>query len=295
MIKKRIIIKPRAGLANRMRLISSCLFLRNDFHVNISMIWEVNSGLNAQYHQLFELNQDIELIKKWSKFNLILSRKGLLSNKIKFIVFLTKLWNSFIIKLIGVDYCLYDDDLRKGYDYVRNIIESKEVVFIYSCEEFVDYQQGIRSFEPISSIRENIKNTSVKFDDNTVGIHIRRTDNSASINKSPDYLFENKIEYFLQKNNNIKFFLATDDPSVEYHFLSKYPDNIILYPKTYGRNSLQGIKDALVELCLLSKTSIIFGSFWSSYSEMASRIGGIKLHVLSLEDGTKSIYASPGE
>src|SRR5690606_35662462 len=131
---------------------------------------------------------------------------------------------------------------------------------------------------------EKIRLNSEKFAENTVGIHIRRTDNISAIEASPNYLFERKIEEYLQENLATNFFLATDDPGVERHFKEKYPDNVMAYPKTYGRDSKDGIVDALVELQLLAKTSVIYGSYWSSYSEMASRIGKIKLHILTLED-----------
>src|SRR5690606_3370769 len=87
-----------------------------------------------------------------------------------------------------------------------------------------------------------------------------------------------------RENATTNFFIATDDPSVEQYFKNKYPGNILAYAKTYGRDSVDGIVDALIELQLLAKTSVIFGSYWSSYSEMASRIGKIKLHILTLED-----------
>ena len=290
---KRIIVQPRAGLANRMRLISSCLYLKDKFQAEMMMIWDVDAGLNAQYQDLFELNQDIHILDKWSRYTLILKHKKLRLNKLALVRFLSKAWNRLISDLIRVDYCLFDEDLKKGYAYVKTILEEHDTVFFYSCEEFIDYQKGISSFIPIYSIREKIRYNSEKFDEQTVGIHIRRTDNTFSISKSPNYLFECKIEDYLRENNEIKFFIATDDPIVEHYFKSKYPNNILLYSKTYGRDSVEGIVDALVELQLLAKTSVIFGSYWSSYSEMASRIGKIKLHILTLENVVPQSIPSP--
>jgi hypothetical protein len=291
---KQIIIQPRAGLANRMRLISSCLYLKHKFQAEMKMIWDVDSGLNARYEDLFELNQDILLLDNWSKYRLIVKNKKLLSNKFAAVKLLSKGWNQLVSKFIGVDYCLFDEDLKKGYAFVKTILEKNDTVFFYSCEEFVDYQEGINSFTPIQSIQEKIQNNSEHFDENTVGIHIRRTDNISAIEKSPNYLFERKIEEYLRENATTNFFIATDDPSVEQYFKNKYPGNILAYAKTYGRDSVDGIVDALIELQLLAKTSVIFGSYWSSYSEMASRIGKIKLHILTLEDVVpQSIPSAP--
>lgn len=260
----------------------------------MDMIWELDSGLNANYQDLFELNQDIDLLNDWLKYRLIIKNDKVLSNKRPSVRFLSKSWNSIVSRLIGIDYCLFDEDIKKGYDHVKEIFEQNNTIFIYSCEEFVDYQEGIDTFTPTQEIRDAVRCNSNKFDKKTIGIHIRRTDNILSIEKSPDYLFENKIEEYIKKNSKTKFFIATDQPSIELHLKNKYPNNILLYPKTYGRDSVEGITDALIELQLLAKTSVIFGSYWSSYSEMASRIGKIKLHILTLNDVVpQSIPSAP--
>jgi hypothetical protein len=282
-MQKQIIVQPRAGLANRMRLIASCLYLREKFHAEISMIWDLDSGLNARYQDLFELNQNIRLIES-SKYRLIIKHRRLISSKFQFIKSLSKSWNKLASNALGIDYCLFDEDLKKGYAHIKAILEKNDSVFIYSCEEFIDYPKGIESFTPVVSIRENVQRYSKRFDTKTVGIHIRRTDHTASIQNSPNYLFERKIEEYLRGDPNVNFFIATDDPLIERHFKNMYPDKILSYPKTYGRDSSQGIIDALIELQLLSKTSVIYGSFWSSYSEMASRIGKLKLHILTIKN-----------
>lgn len=295
-MRKQIIIQPRAGLANRMRLISSCLYLANKFRAEMTMIWDVDSGLNARYQDLFEMNQGIRLLNTWSKYKLIIKHKKLLSSKFTLISILSKAWNRIVSSVIGVDYCLFDEDLKKGYAYVKGILEENNTIFFYSCEEFIDYQEGIASFIPVHSIREKVKCYSERFNNKTVGIHIRRTDNISSIEKSPNYLFEEKIDEYLREDTDTVFFIATDDPSVEYYFKSKYPNHILSYSKTYGRDSTEGIIDALIELQLLAKTSVIFGSYWSSYSEMASRIGKIQLLILTLEDVVpQSIPPSPSD
>ena len=58
---------------------------------------------------------------------------------------------------------------------------------------------------------------------------------------------------------------------------SKYPNRIItLLDDTY-RNSLEGMKFAVVDLFCLSKTRKIIGSVASSYSQIAAEIGGIEI------------------
>jgi hypothetical protein len=47
--------------------------------------------------------------------------------------------------------------------------------------------------------------------------------------------------------------------------------------KELNRNSQQGITDAVVDMFCLSKTKYIYGSYWSSFSDIASVIGDDKI------------------
>ena len=58
---------------------------------------------------------------------------------------------------------------------------------------------------------------------------------------------------------------------------SKYPDRIITLMDDTDRNSLEGMKFAVLDLFCLSKTNKIIGSVGSSYSQIAAEIGGIEV------------------
>ena len=58
---------------------------------------------------------------------------------------------------------------------------------------------------------------------------------------------------------------------------SKYPNRIITLMDDTDRNSLEGMKFAMVDLFCLSKTRKIIGSVASSYSLIAAEIGGIEI------------------
>ena len=48
-----------------------------------------------------------------------------------------------------------------------------------------------------------------------VGMHIRRTDMKRAIEKSPDYLFYNKIDELAKADPNVRIFLCTDDSDLK--------------------------------------------------------------------------------
>ena len=58
---------------------------------------------------------------------------------------------------------------------------------------------------------------------------------------------------------------------------SKYPNRIITLMDDTDRNSLEGMKFAVLDLFCLSKTNKIIGSVGSSYSQIAAEIGGIEV------------------
>ena len=61
--------------------------------------------------------------------------------------------------------------------------------------------------------------------DNFIGVHIRRTD---KLGHGPDdSYYENQIANILRENPNMKFFLCSDDPQVEYKLRTIFPNSII--------------------------------------------------------------------
>ena len=282
-MEKILILKPQAGLGNRMRAIASFIHLKNELDAKLFVIWEPDKGLNAHYKDLFESNPHFTLMDSYPEYKFLITRYGLTGRKLFLIDSFVRLYNNFVKKIIKVDYLIFDIDMRKGYDLIKSICKEHQTVFINTGGSITDDSEGLRTFVPTSRIRNIINDKLKYFDKKMIGIHIRRTDHKRSIENSPMILFEQKIDYYLNKpHNNVCFFLATDDPEIERFFQQKYGENIVVYSKTFGRDTPEGIRDAVVDLYLLSKTSKIYGSFWSSYSLIASQISGTPIETLHI-------------
>lgn len=188
---------------------------------------------------------------------------------------------------LGYDYVIVNSDipkLRDKPDLLKKIISENEDIFIITCEQlhhnYMNYQ---KLFVPTSEIMDKIKLTKEKISEYTIGVHIRRTDNEKSISHSPDTLFDEIIDREIKNGMNV--FLATDDRDVESWFLRKYPQHIFVQSaKEFSRGSITGVKDALVDMFCLSYTSHIYGSYWSSYSAVASRVNDTRLTILKSAD-----------
>jgi hypothetical protein len=270
-------IQPIAGLANRMRVIDSALALSDDFKIDIKIFWRKSPACNCAFDKLFEIPEKTEIIENYS-----LIRDGgkvdLIFNKWKIF------YNTFFIK--EYVYSIYYQNIlnlkKSNFDF-REILKY-ESVFIQGFIDFYHNSKSHSYLKPSNSIAQIVKEIcDGMFVTNTIGIHIRRTDNKWSIQNSPDILFYNKIDKELSVNSDTKFFLATDSRSTENDFISKYGDKIIVLEKEFNRNTEEGIISAYIDLLCLSKTSRIYGSFHSSFSEIAAEIGKIEICILKNE------------
>lgn len=271
-----IIIEPFGGLANRMRVIASGLWLQKKLDCKLTCIWPQNQDLYAGFDDLFEDIDGLNIIQKSYKYKYLKSTQFKKNSKF----YLAR----FINKLIGVDYYIkeldYVDQVWTEEIDIVSISEKYRNVYVKTCEEFGDNYSEFQNFTPINKLLTKINNIKEQFDGNTIGLHIRRTDNIQSIEYSPLELFIETINLNIEKNINVNFFLSTDDIEVENELISKYRKRIITYKKELSRQSVVGMQDAVVDLFCLSNTKLIYGSYWSSFSDIASRIGGVKLITL---------------
>jgi len=276
--KKIFIVKPYGGLANRMRVISSLLWLKSKFNAELKVIWLANDELNANYLDLFQIHPDFEVMEELGKYNYIKT-----SNQKNSIM---KRLAKFINNLIGVDYCVYDSDIYKGVDDILEIISHNSVIFFNTCEEIYQFDEGLRSIKIKSELVSRLDNISsnLNFDQDIIGVHIRRTDHNIAIKISPLFLFENILEKEFDENPNTRAYIASDDLEIINHFKENYKNKVVFISKVFGRDTKEGIVDGLIELYLLSKTKKIYGSYWSSYSKVAGRLSGINVETLRLKN-----------
>ncbi len=268
-------IEPIGGLANRMRVITSAIEFKKKYGGEVYCIWNENSELNAPFFRLFDSVEGFHFIPKIKRFKLL--RFSFRSNPV--LKHLVKVYN----KLLGFDYFIKAHQVAQLVDSneLYHILE-KNNGSIYIESWGIDYTWDSKTLNEIFQLKKDImnkvENNLKKFSEfaEVVGLHIRRTDNVEAIKNSPIELFINEIDTKIKENNNVGFFLATDDKDIEFLLQKLYPRKLLVYRKSLSRNSLEGIQDALVDMYTLSKTTMIYGSHFSSFSTMAGKIGGIE-------------------
>lgn len=137
-----------------------------------------------------------------------------------------------------------------------------------------------RLLTPVEPLRAEVARLTSAFDAHTVGVHVRRTDNAVSIAHSPLDAFVQAMQATLAADPAAHFFLATDDPAVRTSLRSAFPGRISCQEiSAVRRDTLSGVRQAVVDLFCLARAPRLLGSYWSSFSDMAAEIGGHPLRI----------------
>ena len=133
---------------------------------------------------------------------------------------------------------------------------------------------------PRPELMQRIERIKARFGRNTVGVHIRRTDNTVSMAHSTPEGFRRAMDREIKRDFNVRFFLATDDEALKSTLMQEYPDHIISQRAPLRRDTLEGMGAAVVDLWCLSATRKLIGSYWSSFTDTAAELTGIPLEVV---------------
>ena len=263
---------PVGGLANRMRAIHSAISLAENDEVQIC--WFNDKGLNCCFHQLFQpisfTNVKLKEANLWDKLLLDRPRRKNLH--------FPKLYQT-----IWFDACLYEHQTHKKHIDYKQWKLSHNSIYMASYNQF--YQPSYKLsdiFIPNNEIMQKIETICTSHSTNTIGIHIRRGDHEIAIRKSPIHLFTEAMEKAIEQEEQTNFYLATDSESDKQLLIEKFGNRIITSPYPAERNTIEGMKNAVVDLYALSRTHTILGSYYSSFSEIAAELGGCKLHTLTI-------------
>lgn len=270
-----ITLIPVGGLANRMKAIDAAVALAEESGSQLQILWFKDKGLNCRFDQLFKpLQCKNVILKEATWMDMLIYDRPRKKN-----FHIPRLFQKMLF-----DTCIYEEQATqlfyKNFDF-QTWVQRKNA-YIASCVYF--YPQHTHPlfsiFQPTAHVQKQIENTSKRFNKKTIGIHIRRTDNIASITQSPTELFIERMEQEIKIDTNCLFYLATDSEDEKKRLKEAFGERIITSPRMADRNSIRGMQDALAELYILSNTTKIFGSMKSSYSETAAQISNIRCELL---------------
>ena len=271
---KSVVVYPKNGLANRLRVLASASILAECTGRNLFVNWLSSKDCNVEWGELF-LNQIESHPRPLSDF-----RVGI------------NLYDDTVIPM-----SLYRDIPR------LSVSDESHLIAVHTCRNFQPeemtneaYEEAkslfYRNLRPVDTVRKTISDMQKRYFEgcDVIGVHIRRKDHLDFLKKDhrlacPTNMFVEAMEHILRSNPETKFFLATDDGEEEKLIRRLFPDAVIVYEKEgFGRNSTKGMQDALVDWVLLSKTSRIIASYASSFSQEAALVNRIKTDVIVREE-----------
>ena len=268
------IARAAGGLGNRLLGVTSTLAIAEKYSLRFAMLWEANMGFDdTGWHDLFA--NDFELIDRAAYDQAI--ERG---------VPLASLWLDESIKpnarairrQIRHQGFVHD----KGHLALDAALRSRGVQ-LAGCRK--RRRRFCRELRAEASIAAEVDAFAARFFDghDVIGVHIRRGDavtgpHRAEYLPSTDEAFEAAMKRVVAPG--VRFFLATDCAATQLRFLTTFPDRVVCYDKAWV-DSVFGVpkggqREALVEMLLLSRTRHIIGTRWSTFGQMAARMGGLR-------------------
>jgi hypothetical protein len=259
-------IIPQGGMCNRLRVIDSSIGLSGKLGVPLRIIWQQNAECNCAFRRLFDLTYPATLVERGSDLPPL---------------------QEFWFGHRALARLLKRGDFLEHADLIDDSAQSalaKDLAVrdatVRTFETFHQHTPPLDWVHPTREIEAKVAETVSLFGPSMIGVHIRRTDNTESIRFGPTEEFVRRMRAALAENPRVKFFVATDSPETEQLLRAEFGEAVITRKKRLGRNDPEAIVDALVDVCCLSRTSRIIGSYWSTFSITAAQLGRIPLTVV---------------
>lgn len=267
-----LILYPVEGLANRMRAIDSAIRWSRETGIRCQIRWwRDNRLLDARWGDLFQplpqIREASDKANKRFQFFFKLKRHSSLFRGI--LGFLD--WAHILRVYSPDDWEALREMAAKKKRYLWAIAQSYSVFWWPDGEKFQS-----ELFRLTYELQQNVTLLTKSFGNNTIGVHIRRTDHQLAIAGSPIEAFVGTIQRELEHDHETTFFVCSDDCSAKEHLISVFGNEHIILPSgTLSRNTVDGVKQAVVELFSLASTRKIIGSAHSSFSSMGGYLGEI--------------------
>lgn len=264
---------PSGGLANRMRAIASAYTLAEKTGSQLQVIWFQDWGMGCAFTDIF-LPTPLVSIREATLTDKLLYDRARRKN-----FFLPRLPQRLLFERR-----IKEQEVtplkRRNFDFEAWLRGHRCYMSCYQVfGSFPDSLYG-QLFHPVKAVTDAVDSFRQQFSAHTIGLHIRRTDNAESIDKSPTALFIQKVETEISLHEDTKVFLATDDEKVKHEFREHFADRIITPAAQAARDSVEGIRGGLIDLYTLAATQKIYGSAGSSFSPMAASIGGTPIEII---------------
>ena len=280
---KSIYLYPYGGLCNRLTAIEAARELSVELDSTLNVYWLNDVELGARYNQLFNKNPFFNCYE-------IDLRKQSLLNKLRR-AYYTSHPHPLLKTINNVRFDCMLNNLAAHELSINDVTKLKKEnnIFISSFTVFFsNNNRKLDHFIPIDSLRHEIELFAKKFDENTFGVHIRRTDNKQAIQSSPLSVFISHIKKHFSQHPQSTFYLSTDSEKIKQELVDEFKDKVHYRDINLDRKSHSGMQQAVIDLFLLSRCNMIYGSDKSSFSYTAADIGQIDITYVDIQNSSFS-------
>ena len=264
-----LVIQPENGLCNRLRAFDSALQLAAEYGFGVVLSWNLGAGMNCPFERLFEIPDRVARVWTWSSFSRI---DRLLLRAVRLAIRVT---GGAILDQAGVGRVL------AGEVSIGSLAARHDRLFLRTASRFYGSERPYHGWRARSHILAQVTRLVEQAGEGTVvGVHIRRGDHRIARMRSPIDAFILRMEQAVEEDADVRFIVATDDPSEAETLKGRFGARILCHPKrSVARSNPEAAEDALVDLLALASTRRVIGSAGSSFSETAAEWGGIPLEV----------------
>ena len=275
-----LIVRPLGGLANRIRVIKAAQSFASGHGARLILIWDKDNVLNARFEECFDTMPGVKIINvSYSGYGVFREIQRKIIHRL-YLLSIQLTTQTQVFDREAKKHLPLDADANQRNSFFDKLAVQFKRVYIQTCYDFYPHQDDF--FMPF---REDLleKFSIPKNWEDVIGIHVRRGDNSMSKQYSPLEMFIIKMNELIYINPAIKFYVSTDSDEVYEKLKTLFGDSMYTTAIVRTRDTLAGIQSALLDLYCLSKCKKIVGSYDSSFSEVAAKMGGIPLEVIFLK------------
>ena len=239
-----------AGMANRIRSHLTAAVLAKRTHRNMAVYWPENKVCGATFQDLFEWSgQPIKRLKRLRTIHF----PGIFEPAENL---LTKIPESQAIVLAFEWQWITRDQ------------------FLHFVGSDADYARSLLC--PTVEIKEKVSEVFSSWPEKICGVHVRRGDFGMYGWTIDTQRYITQMEEMQRKlGNDLHFFLCSDGSEQELQPIMEKFKGLIHRRTKSSRETSSGIKDALIDFLLLSKTKHLVLTQRSSFGEMAAFIGNV--------------------
>lgn len=265
--RERLYIDAQHGLGNRLRAFGSAAAIARATDRELVVVWVPDVHCECRFSDLFDY--DGSVVESYADLPQEIKR-----------------YNYMEIEDGGIK------DAEIVLDKGQDVLVRSAFVLKHEASNWDTENAEIQRLKPVKAVMDLVN--SVQLPANSVGVHVRMEagqgrDNNAYDSqenwskdsheqihywreKSHYSVFLKRIDTLLENEPNKNIFLATDLPENYEVFIGTYKDKLLYLPRTVYDRSKEQILYGLADAILLSQTSHLLGSTWSSFSEIAMRL-----------------------